>query len=283
MITVIKYALVCIFSLSMSNANAADGPFSETSLIDAFENGRSLVIAKIVSVQSKQEQYGKLYYYTVKIVQPVIMGDLYDKDLVKQVELYAGASYGDSLKIGTIYTIFITKDTPMAFSWANRNDIWKINQKNKKEVDAFISKAKQIYEKTSIYKFRNAEIGKSYTPPDISDELKNICNKFKDREGDRAKLAKAIYQSDLGSRPDESKMGSSVIEYLPPKALLSRSQVLQLIGEPTLKLGRTYYWFCGVDDTGSPEYTGILKTTFDRNENLVRLMYGLDKMIKWKK
>jgi hypothetical protein len=58
---------------------------------------------------------------------------------------------------------------------------------------------------------------------------------------------------------------------------------LQLLGKPTLKLGRTYRWFCGVDDSGSPEYTGILTATFDCDENLIRLIYGLDKMMNWEK
>lgn len=282
-ITVINIALACLFSLPTNNATAYEDPFSETLLIDAFEKGRSLVIAEVLSIQSKQEQHGNFYCYTVKIVQPVVMGDLSVDDLASPVQLFAGASFGSSLRIGATYAIFIIKDKPLFISWAHRGAIWKIDKKRKKEVDVFISKAKQVYEKTLICKFRNAEIGKLYTPADIPDELKRICNEFKKKGDDRVELAKAIFQSDLGSRPDESNKFSSVRIYLPPKVLLSRSQVLHLFGEPTLKLGRTYYWFCGEDDSASPEYTGILTATFDRDENLIRLIYGLDKMIKWKK
>lgn len=96
-------------------------------------------------------------------------------------------------------------------------------------------------------------------------------------------MAKAIYQSELGSRPDESKSWSSVRIYLPPKILISRFQVLHLFGNPTLKVGRRYHWFCGRDETSSLEDVAILTGTFDHDENLIRLIYNTAKMLKWKK
>lgn len=171
--------VTCLFLALMSVGDSYGDQFSEAVLMDAFEKGRSLVIAKILSVQGKQEQHGTFYYYKVKIVQPVIFGDLSKKDIHEPIELFAGASYGDALETGATYALFVTKDAPLFFYWAHRNNVQKINLENKQEVDTFVSKVKQVYAKTSIRKFRDSEVRDTPTLPNISEELRKMCDAFK--------------------------------------------------------------------------------------------------------
>ena len=149
---VIILIVVCISSAFISVADSYEDQFSEAVLMDAFEKGRSLVIANILSVQKKKAQHGAFYYYKVNVVHPVILGDLLNEDLQEPVELFAGASYGDTLGKGETYALFITKDAPFFFCWAHRDNMQRINLKNKQEVSTFISKAEQVYAKTSIRK-----------------------------------------------------------------------------------------------------------------------------------
>ena len=100
--------------------------FSEDVLVDAFEKGRSLIIVKIRSVNSKEEQNTHFYYYEAEAIQAIIFGDLTPEDIYKPVKLYAGASYGKTLKPyqspiknKSIYALFVTKDSPNCFSWAH--------------------------------------------------------------------------------------------------------------------------------------------------------------------
>lgn len=278
-IALIILIVIFLFSASLSRADPYRNQFPETVLNNAFEKGCSLVITEIL----KQEDHYSFYYYKAKLIQPVILGDLSEEDFREPIELFAGASYGNTLVIGSTYALFVTKDAPFFFCWGYRDNVQKIDLNDKQEVSTFISEAEQVYEKTSISKFRNIPIKVPSVIPDIPEALRKMCDEFRKKENNRVELARNIYQSDLGSHLDESKPWSSIAIYLPPKILLSRSQVLYLLGNPTLKIGRTYHWFCGRDETDSSEDVGVLIGVFDHDENLITLIYNTNKMLKWKK
>lgn len=259
-----------------------DDAMSEDVLIHAFETGRSLIIAKIISVHAKKKGNDNFYFYKAKVIQPVIFGDLLKKDLEAPL-LFAGASYGDSLKIGSVYALFVTKDAPYFFSWAHRDNILKLDWKSGRQIQVFISKAKQIYANTSIRRFREAKDEGTVILPDISEQLKKACEQFRGKQTNRANLARIIIASDLGSRVDDSSLHSSSISYLPPKTRLSRQQALLLFGEPTIKLGYRYHWFCGSDSETTTDYVGILVATFDKSEKTRLLVYERDNQEKWLK
>lgn len=249
-----------------------DDAMSEDVLIHAFETGRSLITAKIISVHPKKKGNDNFYFYKAKVVQPVVFGDLLKKDLEAPL-LFAGASYGDSLKIGSVYALFVTKDAPYFFSWAHRDNILKLDWKSGRQIQAFISKAKQIYANTSIRQFREAKEPGIVIFPDISEQLKKVCEQFRGKQTNRANLARLICASDLGSRVDDPYGPKSSISYLPPKVRLSRQQALFLFGKPTLKLGYIYHWFCGSDSQSGTEYVGVLVATFDKNEKVRQLVF----------
>jgi hypothetical protein len=255
---------------------------SEDVLIHAFETGRSLIIAKIISVHAKKKGIDNFYFYKAKVIQPVIFGDLLKKDLEAPL-LFAGVSYGDSLKIGSVYALFVTKDTPYFFSWAHRDNILKLDWKSGRQIQVFISKAKQIYANTSIRRFREAKDQGTVLLPDISEPLKKACEQFRGKQTNRSNLARIIIASDLGSRVDDSSLWSSSISYLPPKTKLSRQQALLLFGEPTIKLGYIYHWFCGRDSEQTTDHVGILVATFDKSEKTRLLVYDRDNPEKWLK
>lgn len=255
-----------------------DDAMSEDVLIHAFETGRSLITAKIISVQAKKDGNGvsPSYFYRVEVIEPIILGDLSNKDVEIPLDLCAGASYGDSLKIGSVYALFVTKETPYFFSWAHRDNILKLDWKSGRQIQVFISKAKQIYANTSIRRFREAKDQGTVLLPDISEQLKKACEQFRGKQTNRSNLARIIIASDLGSRVDYSSLWSSSISYLPPKIKLSRQQALLLFGEPTIKLGYIYHWFCGSDSEKTTDHVGILVATFDKSEKTRLLVYDRD-------
>lgn len=276
--------LFCCLLFSCSQERQ-ENALSEKVLIHAFESGRSLVIAKIISVQAKKEDSGgtPFYFYKVEVIEPIILGDLSNKDIEAPLDLFAGASYGDSLKIGSVYVLFITKDTPYFFSWAHRDNVLKVSFWTMRKTRTLVSNAKKIYENTSIRRFREAQDQGTVILPDISEQLKKACEQFRGKQTNRANLARIIIASDLGSCVDDSSLWSSSISYLPPKTRLSRQQALLLFGEPTIKLGYIYHWFCGSDSEKTTDHIGILVATFDKSEKTRLLVYERDNPEKWLK
>jgi hypothetical protein len=278
--------LFCCLLFSCSQVRQ-ENALSEEVLIHAFETGRSLVIAKIISVHAKKEgsDVSPSYFYKAEVIEPIILGDLSEQDIKKPLELCAGASYGHALEVGGVYTLFVIKDAPYFFSWAHRDNVLKVNLWTIKEIHQLVSKAKRIYENSSICQFREVEETDFVTFPDISDELKIVCEQFRSKQNDRTKFAKLIYTSDLGSRADKDNQFTSMshVSYLPPKLKLSRQQALLLFGEPTLKLGYTYYWFCGIDLQTDDKCVGVLVVTFNKGKKSELLLYKMRAKEYWLK
>lgn len=278
------FVLAVLYSAFVSIALAGfpkDGCFSESILIDAFEKGRSLVVAEILSVY--EEKHTDFHCYTAKVMRPIILGDLTKNDMLDALELFAGASYGSALKPGSTYALFITKDCPYHFSWAHRDDVIKVDISEKENLQALIEAADRAYAKASIREFRKGKGPEKVELPALPEKIISLCESFRANPINRAEFAKRIYESDIGSKLDDSTPFLSYRVYLPPKIVLSREQMVFLLGKPTQKCGWTYHWFCGQDKSVAvPEkYVGILSVTFDKSENGIRVLYDTHQRVKW--
>jgi beta-lactamase regulating signal transducer with metallopeptidase domain len=258
--------------------------FTESVLINALERGNSLVIAKILSVRANNEtKTGKFYFYKTKVIEPIIIGDLRESDIKEPVELFAGSSFGDALTPGSTYALFIAKGAPYHLSWGFRNDVIKLDGFNDENLQTLVEATTELYKKTSIREFREAKLTEP-APYQILPEMPAIemlCELFRTNPQNRAEVAKKIYESDMGSRRDLSEPLSSIMKYLPPKIILSREEIASLLGEPTLKCGWTYKWFCD-PDKNNPEHVGILSITFDQLAETSLVLYDKNDRVKWK-
>lgn len=283
----VSMALYFAFTTGIPADSSKGDVFSEYVLVDAFEKGRSLVIVEILSVRKQERIYGtktiSIRCYRVKVIRPIVPGDLTKDDLQDPVELFAGASYGDVLKPGCTYALFVTKDCPYHYSWAHRDDVIKVDISKKENMQALVEAASRIYAKTSIRKFREQVTVEAESLP-LSERIISLCEQFKTNPAKRADIGKQLYETDLGSRRDGSKPWSSIISYLPPIISLSREQILSLLGRPNLRSGWTYSWLCGQIGKGhDAKEVGVLSATFDKNETTVRVVYQQQDKSKWTK
>ncbi len=128
------------------------GVFPESLLIDVFEKGSSLIVAKILSVHH-EEQLTKFYFYKAKVIRPIILGDLTKNDIQDPLELFAGASYGDALKPGSIYALFVIKECPYHSSWAYRDEVLQIDTSDSQSLDRLVREANRAYSKLDFCHF----------------------------------------------------------------------------------------------------------------------------------
>lgn len=255
--------------------------FSESVLVDAFEKGRTLIIAEVLSRRRVKDT--RFLFNKVKVFRTIIPGDLTKDDLQDPLELFAGTTYGADFRLGSTYAMFVTKDCPFRYSWTHRDDVIEVDISRKEYLQVLVEAAGRIYAKTSIRKFREKVIGEADLPP-LSKRIISLCEQFKTNPEKRADIGRQLYESDLGSRRDESKLNSSEILYLPPKVSLSRDQMLSLLGRPNLKSGWTYFWLCGQIGKGSgAKEVGVLSATFDKSEAAVRVLYQQQDKSKWTK
>ncbi len=258
-----------------------DDVFSESVLMDAFEKGRSLVIAQVLSRRRAEDT--RFLFYKVRIIRPIIPGDLTKDDLQGLVELFAGTTYGADFRLGSTYAMFVTKDYPFCYSWSHRDDIIEVDISRKENLRALVETAGRIYANTSISKFRGRVIGEAELPL-LSERIISLCEQFRMKPDERVDIGRQLCESDLGSRRDQSKLDSSENSYLPPKVSLSRDQILSLLGRPNLKNGWTYVWLCGQIGKGSgAKEVGVLSATFDKSEAAVRVLYEQHEKSKWTK
>lgn len=256
----------------------ASDELSDAVILDALEKGRSLVSVEILSVGTKEEKATKFYSYKTKVLKLIVAGDLAPADIQSPVVLFAGASYGKALTVGSKYALFVTKDAPHFFSWAHRDDVVKIDPEDSDALKQIETQASRIYARTQLHKFREEKKKDEGELPSIPENLKATCAKFKRYEEKRCELARSIWESNIGSRPDESRHLASVISYLPPKIQLSRAQALQLLGKPSIKVGYGYKWFCGRDSQG---HAGVLTIEFNSNGMVRTLVYGGEPINHW--
>lgn len=259
------------------------GVFPESLLIDAFEKGCSLIVAEILSVH--EEQLTKFYFYKAKVIRPIILGDLTKNDIQDPLELFAGASYGEALKPGSIYALFVIKECPYHSSWAYRDEVLQIDTSDSQSLDRLVRAANRAYSKTVIHKFRQGwQAVQEVELPLLPEEVLSLCNQFKTDPESRAEIGKKIFESDLGSRRADSRPYSSEISYLPPKVSLSREQILSLLGSPNLRSGWTYSWLCGQIGKGlNAKNVSILSVKFDKSEVAVLVLYQEQEKSNWTK
>jgi len=264
-------ALYFAFATGVPADSPKDDVFSESVLVDAFEKGGALVIAEVLSLRRADDT--SFHFYKVKVIRPIIPGDLTKDDLQDPVELFAGASYGGALKPGSTYALFVTKECPYHYSWSHKDDVIEVDISRKGNLQALVEAAGRIYAKTSIRKFREKVIGEADLPP-LSQTIVDLCKQFKTNHDKRADIGRQLYESDIGSR----------ISYLPPIISLSRDQILSLLGSPNLKSGWTYFWLCGQIGKGSgAKEVGVLSATFDKSEAAVHVLYQQQDKSKWTK
>ncbi|UCE65070.1 MAG: hypothetical protein JSU85_09315 [Candidatus Zixiibacteriota bacterium] len=257
--------------------------FTEEVLTRAFEIGCALVVVRVSSVRGEKYKSNTIfYYYQTHVLRSIMDGDFITKDLNDSLELYAGASYGEALTPGSVYALFIIQKAQ--YYWAIRDAAIKVDSAKSRLVADLSKMAAQVYEETSIFEFRKSVAADSMLP-DLPEELLLKCDKFRRNPDRRAEFAKAIAKSDLGSQLDQSRPFSSVHIYEKPKVILSRSQALSLLGEPTLKSGRNYLWYCGRDSSidQPAEWVGVLSLIFDSDANVNELRYLLQEEWKWRK
>jgi len=247
-------------------------------LLDALEKGRALVSVEILSFRMKEERATKFYLYKARALKLIVAGDLAPADIQSPIDLFAGASYGEALTVGSKYALFVAQYAPQFFSWTHRDDVMKIGPEDSQAVKQLEARASRVYTRTRLHRFRNAKAKVDGELPPIPEGLKATCAKFKSHKGRRCEPARSIWESDIGSRPDESRPWASFISYLPPKIRLSRAQALELLGKPSIKVGYGYKWFCGRDSQG---HAGVLTIRFSPNGMVRSLVYGGEPLGHW--
>jgi hypothetical protein len=276
----------CAFGAEKKKENAAQAPaaqsrvaISDTKMAEAFENGSSLVFAKVLSVYSteseRRHQKIDYYYYTVKM-KPIVAPDLMEKDFEEPIEISAGSDKVIPLKPNSTLAIFVSKDSLEGFYWVYRNDFAEVTNQNLKSLQ---ETAKTVYAKTDIAKFR--EIKKTKVEmPQLPPELVSACEQFRNNPEKRSEYAETIYESKLGSRKEKNDQNQ--VQYSKPEIVLSRDQIVAMLGEPSLKFGWTYKWFCGQEDIpGMGNQVGILTVVFDKKYQDAYLIYTHEERLKW--
>ena len=277
----VKWAALVIVLVCQVSGNAGEvGFFSESVLNGAFERGSSLFIVKVIS--QRQDEESKCFFYKVRILDKIVYGDV-DGYFGGLIEIFAGPSYGDKLKAGKRYALFIRQEGRYWFSWTHRDDVIEIPEKS--YYWPLVVKVEEVYNNSSIRAFREPRREGMVSMPQLSGRIAELCKQFRARGKRRPGPGREIYETDLGSRVDVSKPESSIKIYLKPKIVLYRDQIEFLFGRPTLKSGWDYYWFCGEDKSSGEgdNRVGVLSARFDGSQRCVRLVYELEKSQRWNK
>ena len=259
------FAVVTFVVVAAGSARTPSLP--EPVLEQAFENGCSLAIVKILSARADE----KAHYYKVNVVRTIVAGDLEREEVERQIELSAGASAGDVLKQGVCYALLISHPFPNDFIWDYWDNIIQLDPSDKEATKQLIGVVDRIYARTVISRFRRASMEPAAKLPDLPEELLSLCKQFRERPAERGGIAQRIAESDVGSLPDKS---------LPPKISCSREEIISLLGYPTLKAGRAYYWSAGSSPQGGT-LVGVLSVGFDPNGRSTGLTYTMQEQSKW--
>ena len=261
-------------------ATPQSAELSDDILQRAFEHGNSLVVANVLWVSSRQESdlRTKIYYYTVIVRELVVAGDLSSADVREPIAIFTNASYGDALDIGSAYLLVISKCSPKKFDWSYCDYVLRVTPENSQTLREVKSRARDLYAKSAIRAFREKQVEPPGALPEMPEDVLKAFEAFRNTASDRCDFAKTIYESDFGTRIDESTPWRSDLKFLPPKMTLSRSQIVRLLGEPTFKHGFSYVWFCGRYD---PVHAGILSVGFNAQEQTTGLLYHGVRLADW--
>lgn len=276
---ILVFGMVVCACASVAAGSSEQADFSVATLERAFEHGCSLVLAKVQSVGTR----GGMYHYVVKTARVIVAGDLEKEEMQRPLTLFAGASYGDALKAGACYAMFVTRDCPHEFGWSFRDDVIEIDPSDREAVRRLIELADRVYAKTSIRRFRQGWRWPNRELPPLPEELAALCQEFRNKPGRRTEIGKKIFESDLGSRIEQSIPSSSTRVYLPPKIICSRQQMVSLLGYPNWKNGWTYSWTCDhfVSAREGGKQIGVLSVVFDENDKAVCVLYAMYERSQW--
>jgi len=267
------------FGVLLLSSISVASTIPEATLERALDGGCSLVVAEILSVRAEDNGYRG----EAKVVRTIVAGDLDKADVRNSWEFVYGPRYAMALKPGSHYAMFFRRDCPYDLAWAFADDLIEVEPSDEDAIRQLVEAADRIYVQTSVRQSRRTRPWPYVKPPDLPEELASLCKQFRDNPGRRTGLGRKIAESDLGSQRDTSDVRSSVIKYLPPKVLLSRQQVLALLGEPIWRSGWTYSWRCddfaNVQEGGSQ--VGILSVTFDKGESGIRVLFDMQERSKW--
>lgn len=276
---IIPFLVMLVFQIVICASIDTSSTIPDEIMFDALNRmGCSLLHIQVLSEWTSNRISNNLdQVCKVKVLNVLIAGDLTSNDTQSPIDLFVGVAHKNPLDIGSQYVLFVTRYAPYYYSRAFSNII-KIDSTNTDLLNRINSQAQQIYPKTQMYKIRKGEVKDSSPFIPISNELKELCANFKANQGNRCDLGNQIMHSDIGTPPDESKPWLSYVIYLPPKIRISRLQLIDLLGEPTLKAGRVYRWYCGKQPNGR---AGVLIARFSMEDKINTLNYEGDYLDYW--
>jgi hypothetical protein len=272
--------IVLISMIALCGCKKSSPGISDIALNQGLEIGCSLIIGQIQGVDKTRNSTDEripFYSYRAKVLKCIIDGDLNPSEIESRtLPLFAGASYGDSLAQGRSYIMFICKDLTYEYCWCCRDDIIDVSgHTGKTIVRKLAGRAQEIYKQTAICRLRSEAIDPNAALSTLPAWLSQTCLNFQAHPKNRNQFAKEIAKSSLGSHIDNSKPFLSYRTYTPPEIRLTKSQVIRLLGQPSVKIGWSYYYSCGKDnqpEEGEYPY-GVLVVTFDKSSNVTKLVY----------
>jgi hypothetical protein len=275
---IITLLTILVFHTYIYASVNTNSPISDEIMFDALNRmGCSLLHIQVLSEwTSNRIPNNPVHVCKVKVLNVFIAGDLTTNDTQSPIDLFVGVAHKNPLDIGGQYVLFVDRRAPYYYSWAFSNV--KVDSTDTILLNRIDSQAQQIYPKTKMYKIRKGEVKDPNPFITIPNELKELCANFKANQGNRCDLGNQIMRSDIGTPRDESKPWLSYVIYLPPKIRISRLQLIDLIGEPTLKSGRVYSWYCGKQPNGR---AGVLIARFSMEDKINTLNYGGENFDDW--
>ena len=263
-------------SISLSADFPGADSFSQLVLINELEKGHSLVVAKVLSVDPGQA--GNSCLYKLDVLRPLILGDIGSGDLEGKPEFAADGTQRSAPKVGHTYALFVRKPARYQISLADTDHAVEIDISDRTNLRDLKQAAIRAYQKTVIHGFRKNMPGTRSALPELPPALDKLCKQFRTRPEHRARYARRIFESDLGSRIDQHQAARrGPAGYYAPKIALSRWQLLHLLGPLDQVAGWTYSG-CGGPDESIPDtdkHVGVLSATFYKDERCIRLVYGL--------
>ena len=242
---------------------------SDSEMEQAFETGRSLLIATILNSRTEKDE-GALYL--INPLEAIIPGDLTEAELQTNFEI-AGNLYRKYLEIGSTYILFITKGPYNTYGWAHRDFAYKFDP-SQEDISKFRAHAQAVYAKGDIKKFRETPISKVAIPSRVPSNLQELCRKFKDTPENRFLIAQEIGESEICSKRDPNilSMSSSQLKFLKPEIILSRDEVVALLGQPDFKSGYNYAWHCRKNPP--EEKSGVISAGFDNQFKTTSVLFS---------
>ncbi len=272
----VMVVVLCTACCSVLPADDANAPLPRTNTARLFDCGCSLIVARVIGTETRVWIGIDITVYELLPLRTLQAGDMKPHDLASPIFVMAGTNH--DLEQAKSYAVFISKEIPDGFRMLFGNTIVPVNERDQAQISALTKAAASAYKASSIKAFRERPLDIEPTDLHLTQSLRATLKSFKAKPHVRTTEGRAIWESDLGSRKDESRPWSSNVTYLPPKYPLTRGQALELLGKPTLVSGFTYFWYCGPDpqpdfavhqgpetmDYAEVPHYGVLTVRFDK-------------------